>query len=652
VVPSSGIQSKLEQADSDVILILDCCFSATTPITGFQQNWKVMESVTACGYETTAAEADQHSFTKALTHVLAMASKGPPFTIGELHGRILSRLKCYAPELEILDGDYVDTANGLRLEPQVRRTPIYTSLCKTVPPRSIVLAPLRQLHSTTILDSGEDTPDSSSAGSSGPYNSSENDQSHPRKRKRALEDDGKCPQILLAVRLTKSGIDRESWVEWIRNAPLEAKDIYIEGKYDSFSTLLLLRMPVSTWNLLPDNPAYSFIGFVTSENTAWDKIPTCPCTDVCDQCIKKLHAAKSLNLHQYRDETMHLDQFTDNQSSSNEKRTREEDGYDSDADTPGSTGSSVTEVGARVQLPSPSPDPYDALRSDAMDENVNAESSGRPSETIPAWETSFRSSSEEVASSLKTLHISRGKRTAEDSANDDLRRTRILMTPESELSDNWSITSRERGKTRDFGGDLQRRTRVPMTPESEVPDNRSVSHPWDVNARGFGDVLHTNTPIPMTLDTELHNNRPSADADKGKARGFSEVLHIDSASPMILDSDPLDNRRLPDQENAEQLREGSIDPSLSELINTLPALQSIGTSLLAFSGLSNILGNIKTSSRRTPRQRQHGNQKVSTNSPGSSHSSSQSHGISQRTVQSLPRIEHHWERFWFCVSSH
>jgi hypothetical protein len=77
-----------------------------------------MESVTVCGYETIAAEADQYSFTKALTHVLAMAFKGPPFIIGELYGRILSRLKCYAPELEIMDGNYVDTADRrLRLEP-------------------------------------------------------------------------------------------------------------------------------------------------------------------------------------------------------------------------------------------------------------------------------------------------------------------------------------------------------------------------------------------------------------------------------------------------------------------------------------------------------------------------------------------------------
>jgi hypothetical protein len=439
VIPSGGIQSKLEQADADVILILDCCFSATTPITGFQQNGKVMEVVTACGYETTAAEADQHSFTKALTHILAGASKGPPFTIGELHGRILSRLKCYAPELEVVDGNYVDTADGrLRLEPQVRRTPIYSTLCKTTPPRSIVLAPLRQLHATPTLDHGEETSDPSSTGSSTQCDSNKNDQSQSRKRKRPLEDDGKCPQIILAVRLTKGGFDQESWLEWIRNAPSEAEKIHVEGKYDSFSTLLLLRMPVSIWNLLPENPAYSFVGFVTSENMARGKIPTCSCINLCDECIRKIRAAKASIRHQAQDHDMDLFPSQENQSKVNAKRAREDDEDDSDVDTPRSTGSSVTEVEEQApQRPSQSLNYYDPLRSDAMDEDANEKSPDSVQLTARAGATGFSPSPKEVASSLGALHIN----------------------PE---------TSEAQG----IGGALSRGTLVPMTSASEEPDNR------------------------------------------------------------------------------------------------------------------------------------------------------------------------------------
>jgi hypothetical protein len=59
---------------------------------------------------------------------------------------------------------------------------------------------------------------------------------------------------------------RESWTE-------EGVDIRIEGRYDSFSTLLL-RMPIAVWNLLPEHQAYSFVGFVTSENLAVYQIPS------------------------------------------------------------------------------------------------------------------------------------------------------------------------------------------------------------------------------------------------------------------------------------------------------------------------------------------------------------------------------------------
>jgi hypothetical protein len=74
------------------------------------------------------------------------------------------------------------------------------------------------------------------------------------------------PQILLTIRLEKTELDIPVWREWVRNLPVEGKDVKIEGIYRSFSTLLLLRMPVAIWDLLPENQAYSFVGFVTPEN--------------------------------------------------------------------------------------------------------------------------------------------------------------------------------------------------------------------------------------------------------------------------------------------------------------------------------------------------------------------------------------------------
>jgi hypothetical protein len=56
------------------------------------------------------------------------------------------------------------------------------------------------------------------------------------------------------------------WREWIQNIPPEAKGVKVEAIYEGFSTLVLLSLPITIWNLMPDNPAYSFVGFITLTN--------------------------------------------------------------------------------------------------------------------------------------------------------------------------------------------------------------------------------------------------------------------------------------------------------------------------------------------------------------------------------------------------
>jgi hypothetical protein len=288
VVPSGGIQSMLEEADADVILLCDCCHSTAIPTTDSPQrkNNKVMEAITACGYEAIAAEVGDHSFTKALTHTLALASKGLPFTISELHARVVSKLKCYAPELQKgEDGNYVDTAdNRLLFERQPRRTPIFTVVCRAHPARSIVIAPLGKVYFSP--DSSEvpiQHQQNSSAGlpqvamdiddlGEGSSNKPSNKRP-PKKRKRDLKEN-KYPFILISARLEKL-YDKAAWIEWVRNAPDDVSDIHVEGAYQSFSTLLILRIPVAVWNLLPDNLAYSFIGYATSGNYAISQLRDC-----------------------------------------------------------------------------------------------------------------------------------------------------------------------------------------------------------------------------------------------------------------------------------------------------------------------------------------------------------------------------------------
>jgi hypothetical protein len=197
----------LEEADADVLLLLDCCHSAAVPTTDCQQRTGgVVEVIAACGYETVAAEVDQHSFTKALTDILAMASKGRPFSVGELHSRVLSRLKCWTPQLATDgEGKYIENADGrLLYERQPRRTPIYSILCETMPRRSIVLGPLADLSLCSGSHYDQETLSSNtSSARSPPLSGSDKkcDSSSESDHSTAERCGVHYPQVLLAILL-------------------------------------------------------------------------------------------------------------------------------------------------------------------------------------------------------------------------------------------------------------------------------------------------------------------------------------------------------------------------------------------------------------------------------------------------------------------
>lgn len=256
------------------MLLYDCCnAAATTASSSYRGHKGVTEVIAACGYESIAPEVGKHSFSNALTETLAAASKGQPISVAELHARVLSRLKCWTPSfVKDKEGRFTqDEAGRLKHEIQPRRTPIYGILCETEPRRSIALGPLKIKYPQS---NGCELPSSSTPLANGsietrPSTTQPDGGSNARKRKRPVRDEPEYPQILLAIRLDKHELDLSAWKECLlRQLPSEAKDIKIEGIYGSFSTLLLLRVPVIVWNLLPQNPAYTFVGFITSDNMA------------------------------------------------------------------------------------------------------------------------------------------------------------------------------------------------------------------------------------------------------------------------------------------------------------------------------------------------------------------------------------------------
>jgi hypothetical protein len=74
------------------------------------------------------------------------------------------------------------------------------------------------------------------------------------------------PHVLIRIGLEQQQppMDVKQCLRWLENIPILGKWATIEGIYPSYSTLLMISVPIVIWNMLPDNPACLFIGYVTA----------------------------------------------------------------------------------------------------------------------------------------------------------------------------------------------------------------------------------------------------------------------------------------------------------------------------------------------------------------------------------------------------
>src|ERR1700733_1994012 len=75
------------------------------------------------------------------------------------------------------------------------------------------------------------------------------------------------PRVIISLALEECQVlNSESCKKWLSSCPVLIKYASVEAVYKSFSTLVLLSIPVLIWDLLPEHPAYSFVGYASSPN--------------------------------------------------------------------------------------------------------------------------------------------------------------------------------------------------------------------------------------------------------------------------------------------------------------------------------------------------------------------------------------------------
>lgn len=257
----TAIQTLFEKADFDVLLLLDCCAAASAaPAVGSA----VTETIAACGFESIAPQPGRYSFTNTLIEVLEDWIDSPPFSAAMLHNKVLSVLKHERPER---------MQNGKRRKLECRRTPIHMVATADPTLPSIELgrrksrsarpqetnSPAQASGSHTVVEEG--LPSTSRP-------STTRRDGYQRDCINEIQgDEYEVPRVIISLTLEKhQKLSSDSCQKWIASCPTLVKYAKVEAVYNSFSALLLLSIPVFIWNLLPENAACSFVGYVTSSN--------------------------------------------------------------------------------------------------------------------------------------------------------------------------------------------------------------------------------------------------------------------------------------------------------------------------------------------------------------------------------------------------
>jgi hypothetical protein len=181
----SGIQQILEEAYSDVLIIMDAAYY---PSSSMERKQGVLELIAACGSEAQSNMLSRVLFTRALTEELRNKAKGPnqlSLSAAELHAKLLTMY----PRM-LLDRRSPPDRDAIMGYP----SPLHLQVSSNPRLPSIQLC---RLHRTSL-----------------PF---------------GVDHTG--PQVHLSIRLKDEDIDIESLTEWLRMIPEGIKDVKVDGPF-------------------------------------------------------------------------------------------------------------------------------------------------------------------------------------------------------------------------------------------------------------------------------------------------------------------------------------------------------------------------------------------------------------------------------------
>jgi roadblock/LC7 domain-containing protein len=233
----------------------------------------VTELIAACGYNNEALGVGPYSFSSALIMELQKLSKRLSFSVGELYSNIYLNIQ----HRTLMDGT------------ERHPPPIHLPLTQEARfPRSIQLSASRELVRTsasTVACLGDLSASQASLnvtrGSTVsiseksqrpsalfiPEMNELNDSSSGRVR---ASRDSMVPRMSFAIRLKDTfrpdELSEDLFKEWLRIVPALVEEVKVEAGFGSFSSLLIVSVPISLSLYIPFDPAVISLGPITTSN--------------------------------------------------------------------------------------------------------------------------------------------------------------------------------------------------------------------------------------------------------------------------------------------------------------------------------------------------------------------------------------------------
>ncbi|KUI60601.1 Zinc finger and BTB domain-containing protein 11 [Cytospora mali] len=231
----SGVRCLFEDAQSDILLLLDTCAIHDAPLAG---SHGVKQAISAYSPGQRDSEHPTHSFTTYLVESLYKLGTGRPFTAQRLHEEIMRQRH---------DDLATKQTNGGAAKPlPPERTPTFFTLTPGKA-QHLTLAPLRPGGTPAQQDAdAQDSPFGS-----GPLPDLTFDEARV---------------LACTTFVGDASPDMVFYNQWLQQMPPTASKITMEGMFLGPPTMLLISMPLSIWNVVQHDKVCCFLGYINSHN--------------------------------------------------------------------------------------------------------------------------------------------------------------------------------------------------------------------------------------------------------------------------------------------------------------------------------------------------------------------------------------------------